>query len=175
MAQKRMLDKKISVSEDVASLSTEAQLLFTWMIPHADDVGLLPYSARAIKALVVPMKDWSVEDIGIHLEDIRKKNLTKVFTHAGEKYWQLTSFVAHQTLKKDRQPQTNLKIELMAHTKDSWECLEDIVFQTETKWNLKEGRKRRKEEKEDRKIETGKGYEKAVKTYREKLAHTLSA
>ncbi len=28
MAQKRMIDKKISISEDVANLTTEAQLLF---------------------------------------------------------------------------------------------------------------------------------------------------
>ena len=54
MAQKLMIDKKISVSEQVANLPIEAQLLFTWMIPHADDVGLLPYSARTIKALVIP-------------------------------------------------------------------------------------------------------------------------
>jgi len=63
----------------------------------------------------------------------------------------------------------------MAHPKDSWEYLETIVFQMETRWNLKEGREGRKERKEDGKVETGKGYQKAVKTYREKLAHTLSA
>ena len=50
MAQKRMLDKKISVSEQVAKLSLEAQLIFTWAIPHTDDAGMLPHSNMTLKA-----------------------------------------------------------------------------------------------------------------------------
>lgn len=73
MAQRRMIDKRISVSEQVANLPLKAQLLFTWMIPHADDVGLLPYSARTIKALVVPMVDAITSDsIGFQLESMEK-------------------------------------------------------------------------------------------------------
>lgn len=126
MAQKRMIDKKISVSEQVANLSTEAQLLFTWMIPHADDLGLLPYSDRTIKALVVPMNDGIlVEDIGNHLESIRKQGLLAVFQWEGKKFWRIVNFLSNQTLKKDRKPTT------LASNIDSWKQVEDIGFHTE--------------------------------------------
>ena len=39
MAISRMLHKSISHSIQVNRLSPEARLLFTWMIPHADDEG----------------------------------------------------------------------------------------------------------------------------------------
>ena len=126
-----MLDKKISVSEQVANLSIEAQILFTWCIPHADDIGMLPYSARQIKAMVVPMFDWSVEDIGNHLESIRKQELIEVFEWGGESFWRLKSFASHQTLKKDRQPQILAKIPLKTNSKESWDVLEKMGFHLE--------------------------------------------
>lgn len=106
MAQRRMIDKRISVSEQVANLPVEAQLIFTWMIPHADDVGLLPHSVRTLKALVVPMMDITVETFGNHLEAMRKEGLIEVFEWAGETFWKIVKFLDTQTLKKDRKPQT---------------------------------------------------------------------
>lgn len=53
MANRRMLSKSISISEQANDLSDFAALLFTWMIPHADDWGILPGSARKVKALIV--------------------------------------------------------------------------------------------------------------------------
>lgn len=143
-----MIDKKISISEDVANLSTEAQLLFTWMIPHADDVGLLPYSSRSIKALVVPMKDWSVEDIGNHLESIQKVNLIEPFEWGGDKYWKISSFLQHQTLKRDRKPQS------IAKGLDNWNTLDSIWKTVETQVS-KEGRE---ESNKDINIKNSKGY-----------------
>ena len=127
-----MIDKKISISEDVANLTTEAQLLFTWMIPHCDDAGLLPYSARSIKALVVPMKDWTVEDIGNHLETIKKEKLAEVYEDEGDKFWHITNFASHQTLKRDRKPQT------IAKSLNSWKTIDSI-------WKPKEVSKEERE------------------------------
>lgn len=130
MAHKRMIDKKISVSEDVANLTLEAKLLFTWMIPHADDVGLLPYSARSIKALVVPMVDEiTTEKVGIHLESMRKvvedKSLIEEFEWFGDKFWRIVNFSQHQTLKKDRKPLTIAKyIEDWNTVESIWKALE---------------------------------------------------
>lgn len=130
MAQKRMIDKKISVSEQVANLPTEAQLLFTWMIPHADDLGLLPYSDRTIKALVVPMVDGiQVEDIGNHLESMKNQGLITVFQWEGKKFWRVVNFLNNQTLKKDRKPTT------IASNIDSWKQVEDIGFHAEDNGN----------------------------------------
>lgn len=125
MAQRRMIDKKISVSEQVANMPIEAQLLFTWMIPHADDLGLLPYSNRTIKALVVPMLDITVEDIGNHLETMKSQNLITIFKWEGKQFWKIISFLNNQTLKKDRKPNT------IASNITDWKQVENIGFQVE--------------------------------------------
>lgn len=122
-----MIDKKISVSEQVANMPLEAQLIFTWMIPHADDFGLLPYSPRTIKALVIPMQDITAEDVGIHLETMRKNNLIRIFEYNGKKYYKINNFSQHQTLKKDRQPQTILEINLSEDHKKNWEKITGLV------------------------------------------------
>jgi hypothetical protein len=127
MAQKRMIDKKISVSEQVANLPIEAQLLFTWMIPHADDLGLLPKSPRSIKGMVVPMWDKSVEDVGNLLEDIEKQGLIRVFHGGDSDYYQLINFFQYQTLKKDRQPQTILRLDLDRDAEKNWKMCERMV------------------------------------------------
>lgn len=126
MAQRRMINKKISINEDIAGLDIKAQLLFTWMIPHADDLGLLPFSARTIKALVVPMWDDTAEDIGNLLEDIWKAGIIEVVEINGDRFIHLKSFDENQTLKKDRQPQIVLKLKLKDNPKENWNLLEDI-------------------------------------------------
>lgn len=127
MAQKRMIDKKISISEDIAGLPTEAQLLFTWMIPHADDVGLLPISPRSIKALVVPMNDsFTPESIGFHLESISKAGLIQQFEWFGDNFWRIVNFSEHQTLKRDRKP-----LSIAKHV-DDWKILDSIWKTLET-------------------------------------------
>jgi len=126
-----MIDKKISVSEDVANISYQAQLLFTWSIPHADDIGLLPGSLKTLKAMIVPM--WEIEFnafIGFVNEIVNAK-LWLPFNHSGDTFFRIPKFTKHQTLKKDRQPQTLLKIELDKDPKKSWHILEALGFQVE--------------------------------------------
>lgn len=136
MAQKRMLDKKISVSEQVAELPLVAQLIFTWSIPHADDLGLLPSKLRTLKAMLIPMLDVTVEDFGNHVETILSAGLWEVFESDGEKYFKLARFADHQTLKKDRKPNTLLgKV-------GNWTDVEKLGFQMEDIGNLREGKLR---------------------------------
>lgn len=127
MAQKRMIDKKISVSEQVANLAIEAQLIFTWAIVHADDLGLLPRSERTLRAMVVPMLDITAKAFGNHLEAIVSQGLMEEFTYQKEKFYRVINFKDHQTLKKDRQPQTLLKIPLNSNPKITWENVEAIM------------------------------------------------
>jgi len=127
MAQKRMIDKKISVSEQVANLPVEAQLIFTWMIPHADDFGLLPYSPRTIKALVIPMHEITAEQVGTYLEEMVKNNLLSVLEYNGKRYYKIANFTQHQTLKKDRQPQTILEVKLEEDHKINWENISKLL------------------------------------------------
>lgn len=135
MAQKRMIDKKISVSEQVANLPIEAQLIFTWSICHADDIGLLPFSHRTLKATIIPMIDMTLETFGNHMESIVKQGLYEVFEYEKEKYYRVVKFAKHQTLKKDRQPQVLIKIRFFKDPEKTWrtmkEMLETFGFQSE--------------------------------------------
>ena len=73
MARKNLIDKKISVSEEVADLHRDAQLIYTWSTYHINTMGLLPRSPRTLKALVVPMWDIKIEDFTKHVESIIKQ------------------------------------------------------------------------------------------------------
>lgn len=132
MAQKRMLDKKISVSEQVNDLNFEAQIIFTWAIPHADDLGLLPISKKTLKALIVPMMNIRLEDFGNQVETIVSKNLWSIWKWEGEEFYRINQFLKNQTLKKDRKPYTIAK-----NIKD-WAHVETLGFHLEDNGNLRE-------------------------------------
>jgi len=127
MAQKRMLDKKISLSEQVADLSIPAALLFTWSIPHTDDIGLLPRSHRTLKAAIVPMWEYGSKDFDGFVAEIVKQKLWQPFEYSGEQFYILTKFQGHQTLKKDRQPQTRLGIKVSKDPKETWNTVNSIL------------------------------------------------
>lgn len=97
MAERRMISKSISISEKVNSLSLFGRLLFTWMIPHADDFGRLPGSPAKIKALVIPMFEETVKDVESALEDMSASGLILWYTVNGDKYIQINNFEEHQT------------------------------------------------------------------------------
>jgi DnaD/phage-associated family protein len=63
MARGRMVNKKISNSKRVNDLPLQAQLLFTWLIPHLDCNGCFWGSAQMIKSLVLPRKNWTKKQI----------------------------------------------------------------------------------------------------------------
>lgn len=128
-----MLNKKISVSEQVSNLKTEAQLIFTWSIPHADDFGLLPYSHKTLKAMIIPMVEkMTLETFGFHLETIVSENLFEVFkdkNNGDKKYYRIVKFLQNQTLKRDRKPNVILE------NVDSWDDLETFGFHLEDNGN----------------------------------------
>jgi hypothetical protein len=98
MAEKRMICKSISVSEDVNFLpDIFDMLLFTWMIPHSDDFGRLPGSPAKVKAIVVPMLDKSVKEIEDSLQRLQGSSLINWYEISGEKFIQLITFEKHQS------------------------------------------------------------------------------
>lgn len=127
MAQKRMVDKKISVSEQVANLPILAQLIFTWSVPHADDVGFLPHSSRSLRAMIVPMLDITATDFQGAVEAIVKEGLWKQVEYEKSLFYVITKFHEHQTIKKDRQPQLLIKFPLDKDPKTSWSTIGTIL------------------------------------------------
>jgi hypothetical protein len=128
MAQKRLLDKKISVSEQVFKLSDKAKVLFSWGILHADDIGLLPRNRRTLKGLIMPIEDIGIDDFSKLIEEIINVGLWRIFVYEGEEYICIVNFSDHQTLRRDRQPVTILRsFEHKSDAKESWEVLFELL------------------------------------------------
>lgn len=104
-----MIDKKISVSEQVANLPITGQLIFTWSIPHADDLGLLTSSLMSLRATIAPLITFKEKEFEKHINQIIDNGLYEIFEWDGEKYLRIIKFLDNQTLKKDRKPNTLLK------------------------------------------------------------------
>ena len=100
MANRRMINKSISVSEQVNDLSDFAALLFTWLIPHTDDYGVIPGTSRKIKALVIPMRKQSAEHVETALKEIQAARLLWRYVYYDNEYLQFCKFVEHQDLHK---------------------------------------------------------------------------
>ncbi len=160
MAQKRLLDKKISVSEQVFKLSDKAKLLFSWGVLHADDIGLLPNNRRTLKGLVMPIEDIKIEDFSKMIEEIVKVGLWKMFEYKGEEYILIVNFSDHQTLRRDRQPVTILKkFEHSNDAKESWEelfKLLDIPMTDSVKPKTAEEKRREEKRREEKKSDSPK-------------------
>ena len=79
-AKARMLWGSISTSERVNRLSLKAALLYTWLLPHADDQGRMSGSPATIKAVVVPMRtDITESEILDLLHEIEHQNLITLY------------------------------------------------------------------------------------------------
>lgn len=102
MAKARMLHKTISISEQVNNLSIEAQLLFTWLIPHADDEGRLKGNPKHVKVMVVPSHQWTPEEIQHLLEEIKEQGLIYYWEKSGQRYIEFPSWKTFQYIAKDR-------------------------------------------------------------------------
>lgn len=128
MAERRSLHKKISVSEQVSDMSIAAQLFYTWSIPHADDLGLLPNSVKTLRAKIVPMNGHYTDEIVSQcLSECIINGLYVEVVYENYKGYLIRNFYKHQTLKKDRNPQTDLPIEWEKSAQKNWEKVEEII------------------------------------------------
>lgn len=101
-SKRRMLHAKISTSLQVDNLSEPAQLLFTWMISHADDEGRLKGDAKSVKAVVIPMKHWSIKKVENCLEAIKNEGLIYRWQENNEWFIEFVKWTDHQYIQKDR-------------------------------------------------------------------------
>ena len=102
MAKARMVHNKISRSLEVGELSIEGQLLFTWLITHADDDGRIIGDLRYIKITVVPQLDWSLELIKSYLDKMRGLGLIYFWQENNHWYIEFPKWKEHQYIAKDR-------------------------------------------------------------------------
>ena len=105
MAQRRFISKSISLSSQVDLLSDRAALLFTWMLPHADDEGCMRGEPKIIKGTVVPLRSgqfWTEGRIEKYLISMAETDLIYYWWQAGFRYVQFTGWKEHQTIQTDR-------------------------------------------------------------------------
>ncbi|MBI4065332.1 hypothetical protein HY409_03105 [Candidatus Gottesmanbacteria bacterium] len=102
MAKARMLHKKISVSLQVDRLSLGAQLLFSWMIPAADDEGRMKGEPQSVKANVVPMKKWTFTKVKDYLNEMKNQGLIYYWEQNGEWIIEFPKWNEYQQIRKDR-------------------------------------------------------------------------
>lgn len=127
MAQKRLIDKKISLSEKVADLELLGQLLYERMIIHADDFGLLQASPRTIKAQVVPMIDTTLDEVARNLTKMIHIGLVAKIKINDGVYLRIVGHEREQKLRRDMQPYTILPVELSGDYKTNWKTIDELV------------------------------------------------
>lgn len=99
MAQRRMISKSISTSRKLSRVSDFAALLFTWIIPHCDDYGHLDGSPELVKAIVVPLRSKTVEEIETALKELITIELIYTYRQGEDIYLSIVKWEDYQTFK----------------------------------------------------------------------------
>jgi hypothetical protein len=94
-----MLHGSISNSEKLAALSCDgARLLFTWLIPHCDNLGRIRAQAIYLKAVVVPKTDATLKQVEAWAAEIAGVGLVQLYTVGSDSFIQVNGWSDFQTL-----------------------------------------------------------------------------
>jgi hypothetical protein len=99
----RMVHWKISYSKQLVRCSIFAQLLFTWLIPNADDLGRLEGDVEIIKGMIFPYHtNVSPKQIKEALQELSNEGLIIWYKANENLYIELPTFTKYQKLRGDR-------------------------------------------------------------------------
>ncbi|MBI2790895.1 MAG: hypothetical protein HYX61_02955 [Gammaproteobacteria bacterium] len=99
MARIRTVKPEFWTSEQVASCSREARLLFIGMWNFCDDAGIHPKSFMRLKMEVFPGDDCSGIDIEVWMSELINVGLVIEYSAEGKEYWLVTGW-KHQKIEK---------------------------------------------------------------------------
>lgn len=97
-----MISRSISTSRKLSRVTDRTALLFTWIQPHTDDYGRMEGDAFTVKAKVVPMRDWSEDDVEACLKEMHQAGLIVRYEVDEELVLEVINFEEHQTFRGDR-------------------------------------------------------------------------
>jgi hypothetical protein len=108
MAEGRMLSKRVTRSNKIATLSSDtARMIYSWLIPYTDVEGRMEADPRLLKADIAPLLDHiTPEVINSVLQELHDIGLIILYTAVGEvkQYLEITRFGENQkNLRKDRE------------------------------------------------------------------------
>jgi hypothetical protein len=102
-AKARLIYWKISYSEELASCTEFAALLFTWIIPNLDDLGRMEGNPEVVKGMLFPLhKRVTARRVSEALAQLQSKGLIEWYKVKGKRYIQFPGFPEYQRLRKDR-------------------------------------------------------------------------
>lgn len=97
MPDGRFLAKSISHNQELASVSIEAALLFTWCIPHLDREGRMPGHPALVKSIACPMRpEITVESVPELLRSLGGRGLIRWYEVDGKQVLEFPGFKNHQ-------------------------------------------------------------------------------
>ena len=111
MAKWRAIHGDISTSGQVDQLTEFEQLFFTWMIPHADDWGVITGNTRELKLKVIPGSDRTCQEVTDALGHIEEVGL--IWRYEPDTYGPLVQFKrwdSHQPIREDRRKPPDLPL-----------------------------------------------------------------
>ena len=105
MADGRMLAKKISLNEAVASLENDMhRLLFTWGLSHLDIEGRISGSPKVFRAIVVPLLEHiTSEKVSKFFKDAESQGLICRYQVGRDWFIEYPKFKENQRLRPDRE------------------------------------------------------------------------
>jgi hypothetical protein len=96
MSRRRYISTEISVDKKIRRLSDSAALLYTWMVPHAEEDATITSDPEELQAIVVPNRPgWSASKVERCLDEIKEAGL--VMGVNGTIYFPPTSFYKYQS------------------------------------------------------------------------------
>jgi len=102
-AKGRMVYWKISYSKQLSRCSILSKLLFTWLIPNADDLGRMEGDPEVIKGMVFPYDEKiTAKQIKDSLQELAIEKLIIWYEVEDNRYIQFPNFDNYQKLRKDR-------------------------------------------------------------------------
>ena len=100
----RILKESICTSENLATISAEAEVLFYRLIVKADDFGLYHGNPKIIASLLFPLSVPTERKVASWLSELCKAGLVATYTAAedGKKYLKLLSWDKHQNRRAQK-------------------------------------------------------------------------
>lgn len=106
MARGRMLNKSISASVKINSLSCDTcKLMATWIIPHLDMRGVFYSDPAMVKSAIFPRRaDVTIKQVSGYLQELSNAGLIEIFEANGDVWQCWPGFVHNQVgLRADRE------------------------------------------------------------------------
>jgi len=108
MSQYRLLwtgitrSKKIKAVSGTKSFRVSCHLLYTWLMPFADDEGRMVGDPIWVLANVVPYEDFTMSEIEKMLTELDRVNLLYFYIVEDEHFIEICDFEDRQRIRKDR-------------------------------------------------------------------------